>query len=87
MERQLINAFIWIKVGRMMWAKNKSTTPTLAFPFALYLNKIGSFSEKVDMRFGGSQNKVDMLKWGSRKFPKCYMTHFWHVLTFRTCRR
>ena len=37
----------------MMWAKNKSTTPSLAFPFALILNKIGSFAEKVDMRFGG----------------------------------
>ena len=38
----------------MMWEKNKSTTPSLAFPFALNLNKIGIFSEKVDMRFGGS---------------------------------
>ena len=37
-----------------MWAKTKSTTPSLAFPFALVLNKIGSFSEKVDMHFGGS---------------------------------
>ena len=36
-----------------MWAKNKSTTPSLAFPFALILNKTGSFTEKEDMRFGG----------------------------------
>ena len=34
--------------------KNKSTTPSLAFPFALNLNKTGSFSEKEDMNFGGS---------------------------------
>ena len=37
----------------MMWAKNKSTTPSLAFPFALFLNKTGSFAEKEDMHFGG----------------------------------
>ena len=37
--------------------KNKSTTPSLAFPFALILNKTGSFSEKLDMRFGGSEIK------------------------------
>ena len=54
MEIQLIHDFIRIKGGRRMWEKNKSTTPSLAFPFALNLNKIGSFSEKVDMCFGGS---------------------------------
>ena len=37
----------------MMWEKNKSTTPSLAFPFALFLNKTGDFLEKADMRFGG----------------------------------
>ena len=35
--------------------KKKVTTPSLAFPFALILNKIGSFAEKVDMHFGGSE--------------------------------
>ena len=54
MERQIIHAFIWRKGGRMMWAKNKSTTPSLTFPFALILNKTSSFAEKVDMLFGGS---------------------------------
>ena len=54
MEIQFIHAFIRIKGGKMMWAKNKSTTPSLAFPFALNLNKTGSFSEKEDMCFGGS---------------------------------
>ena len=34
--------------------KNESTTPSLAFPFALILNKTGSFAEKEDMCFGGS---------------------------------
>ena len=53
MEIKLIHAFIRIKGERMMWAKNKSTTPTLAFPFVLNLNKIGSFLEKVDMHFRG----------------------------------
>ena len=37
-----------------MWEKNKSTTHSLAFLFSLILNKTGSFSEKVDMHFGGS---------------------------------
>ena len=40
-----------------MWAKNKSTTPSLAFPFALNLNKTSDVSEKADMRFGGSRIK------------------------------
>ena len=53
MEGQLIHSFIRRKGGRMMWAKKKSTTPSLAFPFSLILNKTGSFSEKADMRFGG----------------------------------
>ena len=35
--------------------KNKSTTPTLAFPFALVLNKTCSFSKKAYMHFGGSR--------------------------------
>ena len=42
------------KVWRIMWEKNKSTTPILGFPFALFLNKTGSFAEKADMHFGGS---------------------------------
>ena len=53
MERKLINDFIRIKGWRTMWEKRKSTTPSLAFPFALILNKIGSFTEKANMRFGG----------------------------------
>ena len=54
MERQLVNSFIRRKGWRMMSEKNKTTTPSFAFPFALFLNKTGSFAEKVDMRFGGS---------------------------------
>ena len=34
--------------------KKKSTTPSLAFPFSLNLNKIDNFSENRDMHFGGS---------------------------------
>ena len=36
-----------------MWEKNKSTTPSPTFPFALNQNKIGGFLEKEDMRSGG----------------------------------
>ena len=57
MKIQLMHPFIWIKGRRMMWENNKSTTPSLGFPFALNLNKIDSFSEKEDMRFGGSRIK------------------------------
>ena len=41
------------KEGGWCGKKNKSTTPSLAFPFALILNKTGSFIEKVAMHFGG----------------------------------
>ena len=54
METQLIHSFIRRKGWSMMWEKNKSTTPSLAFPFDLMLNKTGSFIEKADMHFGGS---------------------------------
>ena len=42
------------KGWRMMRAKNKSTTPSLTFPFALFINKTGNLAEKTDMHFGGS---------------------------------
>ena len=51
--KTLIHSFIRRKGGRMMSAKIKSTTPNLAFPIALVLNKTRNFSEKVDMLFGG----------------------------------
>ena len=54
MERKLIHDFFRIKGLGMMWAKNQSTTPSLAFHFSLTLNKTGSFAEKSNMRFGGS---------------------------------
>ena len=50
MERKLIHDFIRRKGWRMMLEKNKSTTPSLAFPFASILNKTDGFA---DMRFGG----------------------------------
>ena len=46
---------LWEKDGGWCGQKNKSTTPSLAFPFALFLNKTGNFVEKVDMHFGGSR--------------------------------
>ena len=54
MERQLIHAFIRKKGWSMMWEKNKSTTPSLTFSFALFLNKTDNLAEKEDMCFGGS---------------------------------
>ena len=33
-----------------MWEKNKSTTPSLAFPFALNINKVRNLAEKIDMQ-------------------------------------
>ena len=36
------------------WGKKNSTTPSLTFPFALFINKTGNLAEKVDMPFGGS---------------------------------
>ena len=49
MERQLIHAFIRRK-GWRMWEKNKSTAPSLTFPFAIKPSKAGNKAEKVDMR-------------------------------------
>ena len=49
MERQLIHDFIGRKEWRMMRAKNKSTAPSLTFPFAIKLSKAGNKAEKVDM--------------------------------------
>ena len=46
MEIKLIHDFIRRKGWRMMREKNKSITPNLAFPFALFLNKIGNLPEK-----------------------------------------
>ena len=76
MESQLIHAFIRRKGWRMMWEKNKSTTPSLAFAFALNLNKIGNFSEKNRYVLWRIWNKAYMLKWVSRMFPKLSMTNF-----------
>ena len=45
--------------------KNKSTTPSLTFPFAINLNKADNLAEKVDM-----------LKIDSRRFPKHSMPQF-----------
>ena len=48
----------------MMRAKNKSTAPSLTFPFAIKLNKAGKKEEKVDMRQGGSRIKQIQEIWG-----------------------
>ena len=37
----------------MMREKNKSTAPSLTFPFAINLSKVGYKAEKEDMHQGG----------------------------------
>ena len=81
------HTFIWRKGGRMMWAKNKSTTPSLSFPFALNQNKTRQLFRKSKYMLWRIWNIVDMLNWISGMFPKCSMTQFQHVFTCRTCRR
>ena len=49
--------------------KNKSTTPSFTFPFALFLNKTGNLAEKVDMYFGGSGIKQRCQIWFLGGFP------------------
>ena len=44
-------SFFCRKGGRKMWAKNKETTPSLAFFLLKSAIKQSIFSEKVDMRF------------------------------------
>ena len=40
-----------------MRANNKSTAPSLTFPFAINLSKAGNKAEKEDMCEGGSEIK------------------------------
>ena len=54
MEIKIMHAFIRRKEWRMMREKNKSTTPSFTFPFAINLNKEGNLVEKEDMCYGGS---------------------------------
>ena len=49
MERQIIHAFIRRKEWGLTRAKNKSTAPSLTFPFAIKLSKAGNKAEKADM--------------------------------------
>ena len=71
----------------MVREKNKSTTPSLTFPFAIKLSKAGNKEEKSRHALGRIWNKVDMLNMDSRRFPKCSMTQFLASLTSRTCGR
>ena len=48
-ERQIRHAFIRRKEWSMMREKNKSTTPSVTFPFAINLNKATNLAEKADM--------------------------------------
>ena len=50
MEIKIVHAFIRRKGWRMMREKNKSTTPSLTFPFAINRNKEGNLAKKADMR-------------------------------------
>ena len=68
----------------MTWAKNKSTTPSIAFPFALNQSKTRKLFRKRKYALWRIWNKANMLNWVSRMFPKHSMTQFCHVWTSRT---
>ena len=42
------------KNGGWWGKKNKSTAPSLTFPFAINLSKVGNKAEKENMLYGGS---------------------------------
>ena len=63
----------------MTRAKNKSTAPSLTFPFAIKLSKAGNKTEKERDALGRIWNNVDMLNMDSRRFPKHSMTYFYQV--------
>ena len=75
-----------IKGWRMMREKNKSTTPSLTFPFALFLNKTGNLAEKADMHFGGF-GKSRHAKYGFQKVSQVLHDSFLASLTSMTCGR
>ena len=66
--------------------KNKATTPSLAFPFALNHNKTRQLFRKNRYALWRIWNKGDMLNLVSMMFPKCSMTHFQQLFTSK-CRR
>ena len=59
MEIQLIHAFFWRKGRRMMWAKNKASSPRLAFPLCCKIAvKQGNFQKKKNRTMLlGTRNK------------------------------
>ena len=59
-----------------MWEKNKSTTPSLAFPFPLNQNKTRQLLRKRIYALWRIWNKENILNMVSRRFPKYSMTHF-----------
>ena len=56
--------------------KKNSTTPSLAFPFALNQNKTRQLFRKRRYALWRIWNKEDMLNWVSMMLPKCSMTQF-----------
>ena len=51
MEIQLIHDFFWRKGRRMMWEKNKESSPRLAFPLCLKTTVSKADFRKADMCF------------------------------------
>ena len=51
---------LWLGENNEGWwgKRNKSTTPSLTFPFAININKAGNLVEKADVHEGGSGIKI-----------------------------
>ena len=63
MERNQIHAFVWIKIRRMSWEKNKAVTPRLAFPFFLKTVENLRNSEKKEPCFYYSGMTSELLEY------------------------
>ena len=67
-----------------MSVKNNSTTPSLTFPFSLFLNKTSDLAEKVDMQFERSRIKKNA-KYGFQEVSQVLHDSVLASLTSRTC--
>ena len=71
MERDQIHDFVWRKGRRMMWEKNKASSPRLALPLCLKTAVKQGRSALLGMR-----NKSRLAKYVSRMIPKRSITQF-----------
>ena len=72
MEGKLIHAFIKRKERRMMREKNKSTSPSHTFPFAIKLSK-------SIYALGRFRNKAELIPRGFPSAPLLIFSNFYHL--------